>query len=121
VDSVGGDRDAQRVKRLELVWIQAVVKTVSAEGVEVGKVDRCTDDVEQQGKNADNHEREPRNKEPASSDARIRFAVPFVVRRSRCRSMPQAHALLLVTSPVRYQNVKIDSTTRRETFTLIIL
>ena len=109
------------MKLLELVWIQAVVKTVGAEGVEVGKVDRCTDDVEQQGKNADNHEREPRNKEPASSDARIRFAVPFVVRRSRCRSMPKAHALLLVTSLVSYQNVEVDSTTRRDASSHTIL
>jgi len=45
----------QRLKGMEIVWRQAIIKTASAESVEVGIVDWRTDDVEHQVKDADNN------------------------------------------------------------------
>lgn len=46
VDSVGSDRDAQRMERLEVGRGKAIYKTVMVGEVELGKVDRGTDDVD---------------------------------------------------------------------------
>ena len=104
----------QRLKRMELGGSQAFIETISTDAVKERKVDWCTDDEEHKVKDADNHEREPCNEEPASGNTPMRFAVQFMVHSSRCWVKPKAHTLLMDISMVGYENVNIDSSTEKK-------